>query len=91
MFWGKDRLVSPQPSSLDTLLCPITACSWESFWKVIQDKMAVLPSTQELDWGRGQLVSQPLVGIGNERNEGRDGELLGTGLKYSNEALGVRR
>lgn len=41
--------------------------------------------------GRGQLVSQLLVGIGNERNEGREGELLGTGLKYSNEALGVRR
>lgn len=41
--------------------------------------------------GRGQLVSQPLVGIGNERNEGREEELLGTGLKYSNEALGVRR
>lgn len=52
-FWGKDRLVSPQPSNLDTLLCPIAACSWGSFWKVIQDKMAILPSTLELDLGAG--------------------------------------
>lgn len=53
--------------------------------------MAILPFALELDLWLGATCSwsQPQVGHGNERNEGRDG-LLGAGLKYGNEALGVR-
>lgn len=65
--------------------CGWLSIPWKCFWKVTQDKMAILPSALELDLGQGITCgwSQPLVG----RAEG----LLGTGLKCSNQALGVGR
>lgn len=83
-------LLSP-PSGWDTLICPMAVCFWESFWKVTQDKMAILPFAWSWICGQGATCgwSQPLVGLGNGRDEGREG-LLGAGLKYGNEALGVR-
>lgn len=61
---GEDRLVShhplPQPSSLDTLICPMAVCFWEGFWKVTQDKMAMLPFALELDlWAGSNLWLVP--------------------------------
>lgn len=60
----------------------------EVFGKVTQDKMAILPSALELDLGAGETLgwSQPLVGSGNGRREGRAGP-LGTGLKYSKQLV----
>lgn len=55
---GEDRVVSNHPPPLgscclDTLLCLWLSVPWKSFWKVTQNRMAMLPSVLELDLGAG--------------------------------------
>lgn len=74
MCEGKDRLVSNHPpplgsSCLNTAL-PVAVCSLEMFWKVTQNRMAILPSVLELDLGQGALGGWSLVGSEDRSNGG---------------------